>query len=80
MFFVFLFKSLDMVYNQKYPVFWTGDSHTNEHSNALFQAISVEQNSAEFLFVQRLFYKTDPETNIKIAFVSIYLNYIQKIK
>ncbi|CAF0810400.1 unnamed protein product [Rotaria sordida] len=59
----------NMIYSQKYPVFWTGDGHTNENNNALFQVITVEQNSAEFLFVQRLFYKTVAETDINIAFI-----------
>jgi len=63
-----------MVYDQKYPSFWTGNNHTNENSDALFQSIPIEINTPEFLFVQRLFNKTVPETEIKIAFVSTYLN------
>ncbi len=65
---------LDAVYKQKYPSFWTGNIHTNENSDALFQNIPIEINTPEFLFVQRLFHKTVLETKIKIAFVSIYLN------
>ncbi len=71
---LFSFFFLDMIYSQKYPLFWTGNNHTNENSNALFQNISIETNTPEFLFVQRLFNKTVSETEIKIAFVSINHN------
>jgi hypothetical protein len=63
-----------MVYNQKYPLFWTGDKHTNPTSDALFQNIPIEINTPEFLFVQRLFNKTVSDTEIQIAFVSIDIN------
>ncbi|CAF4560757.1 unnamed protein product [Rotaria sp. Silwood1] len=59
----------NMVYSQKYPTFWTGNVHTNENSDALFQVITLDTNSPEFLFVQRLFYKTVSETDIKIAVI-----------
>jgi hypothetical protein len=72
--FLFFWVSLDMVYSQKYPLFWTGDNHTNENSNALFQNISIEKNTPEFLFVQRLFHKTVSETETSIVIVSNHLN------
>lgn len=63
-----------MVYKEKYPVFWSGDNHKNENSNILFQNITIDVNTPEYLFVQRLFNKTVSETDIKIAFVNINLN------
>ncbi|CAF2645979.1 unnamed protein product [Rotaria sp. Silwood2] len=59
----------NMVYSQKYPTFWTGDDHINENSEALFQAITLDTNSPEFSFVQRLFNKTVSEKDIQIAFI-----------
>jgi hypothetical protein len=67
-----------MVYSQKYPLFWTGDNHTNENSNALFQNISIEKTTPEFLFVQRLFHKTVSETETSIVIVSNHLNLYEK--
>lgn len=61
---------LDEVYSQKYPSFWTGDNHTNENSDTLFQTIALEKNSPEFLFVQRLFHKTVPEKDLNTVIVS----------
>ena len=55
-----------MVYSKKYPSFWTGNNHTNENSDALFQNIPIEANTPEFLFVQRLFNKTVSEKDIKV--------------
>ena len=66
----FCFIHLEEVYSQKYPSFWTGDNHTNENSNVLFQNIAIEKNSPEFLFVQRLFNKTVPEKETTVNFVS----------
>lgn len=61
---------LDAVYKQKYPSFWTGNNHTNENSDALFQNIPIEINTPEFLFVQRLFHKTVPEKDLNTVIVS----------
>lgn len=47
-----------MVYNGKYPAFWTGDNHLNENSDRLFQSISIGKETAEYLFVRRMFHKT----------------------
>ena len=76
----FLFISSDMVYSQKYPSFWMSNMQRNDNNDALFQTISIEKRTPEFLFVQRLFYKTIPDTQIKIAFVSINLNLHYKRK
>lgn len=65
---------LDMVYNEKYPSFWTGSNHTNENSNALFENISIEKSTPEFLFVERLFHQTVRDTQSTIAVVSYNLN------
>ena len=59
-----------MVYGGKYPSFWTGNNHTNENSVALFENISIEKNTPEYIFIQRLFNKTVPSTDLSIAFVS----------
>lgn len=69
-----------MVYNQKYPSFWTGDNHLNENSNMLFHSISLEKDTPEFLFVQRLFYKTVASTQTDIAIVSFSLNSHKRAK
>lgn len=65
------FRFLDDSYKEEYPKFWTGNNHKNEDSSNLYQNISIETNTPEYLFVQRLFNKSVPENDIKIAFVSI---------
>ncbi|CAF2159952.1 unnamed protein product [Rotaria magnacalcarata] len=62
------------VYGQKYPLFWKGNNYKNENSKALFESISIDKASAEYLFVQRAFHQTVSDTKTKIAFVSIRLN------
>ncbi|CAM4804415.1 unnamed protein product [Rotaria magnacalcarata] len=57
------------VYGQKYPLFWKGNNYKNENSKALFESISIDKASAEYLFVQRAFHQTVSDTKTKIAFV-----------
>ena len=61
-----------MVYGEKYPSFWKGTKHTDENNTVLFETVSLEPNTPEFTFVQRLFNKTVSENQTKIAVVWIY--------
>ena len=61
-----------MVYSQKYPLFWMGNNHKTDDTDKLFENLPVEKNTAEYVFVQRLFNKTVLETDVKIAFVRIH--------
>ena len=57
------------VYDGTYPSFWTGTHHVDAHGDALFQAISLERASAEYVFAERFFHKTASRSKFNIVAV-----------
>ena len=58
-----------MVYGGKYPTFWRHVLNQNDDDPSLFHVTTIEKQTDEYKFVERVFNRTMDASNISIVAV-----------
>ena len=67
-----------MIYQGKYPSFWSNKQPMNNNSTALFQTTPLNTTSNEYIFAERVFYKSVEKDEYRVLYVSVFSDFIQE--